>query len=166
MGAADLVAPLISAPAKAAAVGQAIVFCGLSAEILFGGLTGAKKRSPVPPAIMGALMKICYLDAFSGISGDMTVGALIDAGVPADQVLDSLRGLNVEADFKVEKTWRRGVAASKFRVEAKEVKAHRHLHHILNLLEKSFLSDRAKQNASAVFCRLGWAEARIHGVPI
>jgi pyridinium-3,5-bisthiocarboxylic acid mononucleotide nickel chelatase len=111
-------------------------------------------------------MKICYLDAFSGISGDMTVGALIDAGAPADAVLEALRGLHIEANFQVEKTWRRGVAASKFRVEAKETKAHRHLHHILDLLARSSLSDRAKQNASAVFCKLGEAEARVHGVAI
>ena len=111
-------------------------------------------------------MKICYLDAFSGISGDMTVGALLDAGVPSGPVLEALRGLHIEADFQVEKTWRRGVAASKFRVAAKEAKAHRHLHHILNLIEKSSLTNRAKQNASAVFSKLGEAEARIHGVPI
>ena len=111
-------------------------------------------------------MKICYLDAFSGISGDMTVGALIDAGVSSEAVRDALRGLNLEAEFHVEKTWRRGIAASKFKVEAKETKAHRHLHHILNLLVKSSLSDRAKQNASAVFERLGEAEARVHGVPV
>src|SRR5215469_16830768 len=111
-------------------------------------------------------MKICYLDAFSGISGDMTVGALLDAGVPADPLLDALRGLNLEADFHVEKTRRCGVAASQFRVEAKPAKSHRHLHHILELIEKSSLSNRAKQNTSAVFWRLGQAEARIHGVPI
>ena len=111
-------------------------------------------------------MKICYLDAFSGISGDMTVGALIDAGIAANDVIDALRGLNIEADFRIEKTWRRGVAASKFHVYAKETKSHRHLHHILDLIERSSLSKRAKQNASAVFCRLGEAEARVHGVPI
>lgn len=111
-------------------------------------------------------MKICYLDAFSGISGDMTVGALIDAGAPAEAVLDALRGMNLEAEFHVEKTWRRGVAASKFHVDAKTGKAHRHLHHILELISRSAMSHRAKQNASAVFQKLGEAEARIHGVPV
>ena len=62
-------------------------------------------------------MKICYLDAFSGISGDMTVGALIDAGAPADAVLDALRGLNTGASLSVEKTGAAGITASKFRVE-------------------------------------------------
>ncbi|HLH39810.1 MAG TPA: nickel pincer cofactor biosynthesis protein LarC [Bryobacteraceae bacterium] len=111
-------------------------------------------------------MKICYLDAFSGISGDMTVGALADAGLDARELIDALRGLNLQADFRIEKTSRRGIAASKFHVDAKETKAHRHLHHILDLIERSSLSKRAKQNASAVFCRLGQAEARVHDVPI
>ncbi len=111
-------------------------------------------------------MKICYLDAFSGISGDMTVGALADAGLDAGELLDALRGLHLEADFRIEKTSRRGIAASKFQVSARETGSHRHLHHILELIERSSLSKRAKQNASAVFCRLGQAEARVHGVPV
>src|SRR5215472_13217876 len=96
-------------------------------------------------------MKICYLDAFSGISGDMTVGALIDAGIAARDLIDALRGLNIEADFRVEKTSRRGIAASKFSVDRRETKSHRHLHQILDLIERSALAKRVKQNASAVF---------------
>jgi uncharacterized protein (DUF111 family) len=59
-------------------------------------------------------MKICYLDAFSGISGDMTVGALIDAGADSRQLVQSLEALGTGARFEVEKTKRRGIAASKF----------------------------------------------------
>ncbi len=61
-------------------------------------------------------MKICYLDAFSGISGDMTVGALIDAGADSTTLVQSLEALGTGARFEVEKTKRRGIAASKFRV--------------------------------------------------
>jgi len=112
-------------------------------------------------------MKICYLDAFSGISGDMTVGALIDAGAPSDAVLDALRTLNTGARFSAERTSRGGVAATKFRVEVDgNARPHRHLTHILDLLNGSSISPRAKQNACAVFQRLGEVEARIHGVPI
>ncbi len=61
-------------------------------------------------------MRICYLDAFSGISGDMTVGALVDAGAPCDALVSSLESLDTGARYAVEKTTRRGITASKFRV--------------------------------------------------
>jgi uncharacterized protein (TIGR00299 family) protein len=112
-------------------------------------------------------MKICYLDAFSGISGDMTVGALLDAGAPAEEVLDALRGLDTGARYEVEKTSRRGITASKFRVHLDDApKKHRHLSHILKMIDAAPLSQRAKNNASAVFEKLGQAEAQVHGVPI
>ena len=111
-------------------------------------------------------MKICYLDAFSGISGDMTVGALLDAGASSEALLHALHSLNLEAQFHLEKTWRRGLAAAKFRVEAQPGQTHRHLHHILDLIARSALSDRARQNASAVFRTLADAESRVHRVPV
>ena len=112
-------------------------------------------------------MKICYLDAFSGISGDMTVGALLDAGAPSEAVLDALRSLDTGAHFEVAKTSRGGVAASKFRVTIDgSTRTHRHLSHILELIARAPITERAKHNASAVFNRLGAAEAQVHGVPI
>lgn len=111
-------------------------------------------------------MKICYLDAFSGISGDMTVGALIDAGADAGRLVQSLDALGTGAKFEVEKTKRRGIAASKFRVLGGDGKTHRHLKHILEMIEKSGISARARQNASAVFQRLGEAEAKVHDIPV
>lgn len=112
-------------------------------------------------------MKICYLDAFSGISGDMTVGALADAGAPCAVLLDALRSLDTGARFELEKTTRGGVAASKFRVvvDGAQLK-HRHLSHILDLIGRAPIGDRAKANATAVFQRLGEAEAGVHGVPV
>ncbi len=111
-------------------------------------------------------MKICYLDAFSGISGDMTVGALIDAGADRQTLVQSLEALGMGARFEVEKTKRRGIAASKFRVVGGDGKSHRHLKHILEIVAASGISDRAKQNASAVFQRLGEAEAKVHDVSV
>jgi hypothetical protein len=112
-------------------------------------------------------MKLCYLDAFSGISGDMTVGALLDAGAPADAVIDALHSLDTGARFEVEKTARGGVAASKFRVHPDTAPAkHRHLSHILEMIARAPLSPRAQAAASAVFLRLGEAEAGVHGVPV
>lgn len=111
-------------------------------------------------------MKICYLDAFSGISGDMTVGALIDAGADRAALVRSLEALGTGAKFEVEKTKRRGIAASKFRVVGGDNKTHRHLKHILEIIEKAGISARAEQNASAVFQRLGAAEAKVHDIAI
>src|SRR5271165_339131 len=111
-------------------------------------------------------MKICYLDAFSGISGDMTVGALVDAGADAAALAGMLDSFETGAGFRFEKTARRGIAATKFHVDAEEGKHHRHLPHILELIEKSALPERAKKNARAVFQRLGEAEAKVHGIAI
>ena len=55
-------------------------------------------------------MKICYLDAFSGISGDMTVGALVDAGADWRALEEALKSLDLQASFRLEKTKRRGMA--------------------------------------------------------
>jgi uncharacterized protein (TIGR00299 family) protein len=111
-------------------------------------------------------MKICYLDAFSGISGDMTVGALIDAGADSAALVRALESLNTDASFRIEKTTRRGIAASKFYVDGGDSRHHRHLKDILELIGKASLTDRSKQNATAVFQRLGEAEAKVHGIPL
>ena len=112
-------------------------------------------------------MKICYLDAFSGISGDMTVGALLDAGAPAEALIDALRSMDTGARFEVEKTSRGGIAATKFRVHTDAAPApHRHLSKILSMIDGAPLAARAKAAASAVFRNLGEAEAAVHGVPI
>lgn len=111
-------------------------------------------------------MKICYFDAFSGISGDMTVGALVDAGAGAEALAAALNSLGTGARISVEKTKRRGIAASKFRVEGGETKSHRHLPHILQMIDRADLGPRAKQNAASVFQRLGEAEAKVHDVAI
>jgi uncharacterized protein (TIGR00299 family) protein len=112
-------------------------------------------------------MRICYLDAFSGISGDMTVGALVDAGAASGDVIAALEQLGTGARFTIEKTARGGIAASKFRVEVGgEVQKHRRLEHILSIIDTAPIGARAKHNASEVFRRLGAAEAQVHGVAI
>ncbi len=111
-------------------------------------------------------MKICYFDAFSGISGDMSVGALLDAGADWRFVEASLRSLNLGATYELEKTKRKGIAASKFHVRGGEQKAHRHLPHIEKIIQAADLPAQARDNAIAVFRRLGEAEALAHNVPL
>ncbi|MEO8100294.1 MAG: nickel pincer cofactor biosynthesis protein LarC [Acidobacteriota bacterium] len=112
-------------------------------------------------------MPLAYLDAFSGISGDMTVGALLDAGAPPAPLLDALYSLATGARFEIEKTIRGGVTASKFRVLLDPTpQKHRHLHHILEMIDKAPIAPRASANAKLVFQKLGEAEAGVHGVDI
>jgi uncharacterized protein (TIGR00299 family) protein len=111
--------------------------------------------------------KICYLDAFSGVSGDMLVGALADAGAGRSSLVSALDSLGTGATFRFEQVRRCGIAATRFHVETVETRAHRHLPHILKMINAApELPDRVKQNASAVFQRLGEAEAAVHAVPI
>jgi pyridinium-3,5-bisthiocarboxylic acid mononucleotide nickel chelatase len=96
-------------------------------------------------------LKICYFDAFSGISGDMTVGALLDAGADWPALQAALASLNLGATCRLEKTKRKGIAASKFTVEYEEQKKHRHLPHIEKIISAGELSARARDNSLAVF---------------
>jgi uncharacterized protein (TIGR00299 family) protein len=111
-------------------------------------------------------MTLCYFDAFSGISGDMTVGALLDAGADWPTVESALHSLQLDATFRLYKTKRKGIAASKFCVDFTEQKKHRHLPHIEKIIQAGHLSVKAKNNALAVFQRLGEAESQTHDVPI
>jgi pyridinium-3,5-bisthiocarboxylic acid mononucleotide nickel chelatase len=111
-------------------------------------------------------MRICYFDPFSGISGDMTVGALVDAGADWSRVDGALRSLDLGASFRVEKTMRNGIAASKFSVDGGEQKSHRHLAHIEKIIGSGDLPEMARKNSLAVFRRLGDAEAKSHNMPL
>ena len=112
-------------------------------------------------------MKICYLDAYSGIAGDMTVGALLDAGADAEALLDGLKSLNTGAEFRIEKTKRKGIAGTKFHVLPPEGdKKHRHLHHIIDMIDAAPLPKPAQATAKLIFQALGEAEAAVHGVEI
>jgi hypothetical protein len=108
----------------------------------------------------------CYLDAFSGISGDMLVGALADAGADRKAIVDAIDSLETGATVSFAPVKRCGIGATKYHVEVEEQHAHRHLSHIVKMIEKANLADRAKRDAIAVFRRLGEAEAAVHQVPV
>ncbi len=111
-------------------------------------------------------MTICYLDAFSGLSGDMLVGALADAGADARAITAGVDSLGAGARVTFERVLRRGIAATKFRVLTPEETKHRHLSGILKMIQGADLPDSVKQNAARVFERLGECEAAAHGVPV
>jgi pyridinium-3,5-bisthiocarboxylic acid mononucleotide nickel chelatase len=108
----------------------------------------------------------CYLDAFSGISGDMLVGALADAGANQEAIAGAIHSLDAGVQVSFEPVKRRGVAATKYRVTAGGTQPHRHLSRILKMIEGADVPQRAKQNAQSVFRKLGEAEAAVHQVPI
>ncbi len=111
-------------------------------------------------------MKVCYFHAFSGISGDMTVGALADAGADRAAIVGGVSSLGTGASLRFDSARRHGVAATRFVVEGGEQRAHRHLPQIVRMIESSSLPERARRNACDVFRRLGEAEAAVHGVPV
>lgn len=112
-------------------------------------------------------MKIAYFDCFSGISGDMTLGALVDAGCNLAEMEVHLRRLPVPGwKISSEKVVRRGFRATQVKVEASDPQRHRSLSDILQLIERAGLPLPIAERASRIFRRLGEAEALVHGVPI
>ena len=130
-------------------------------------------------------MKVLYFDCFAGAAGDMILGALLDAGLPFDELKRALGSLAVEGwDVSVDRVIKTGVTATKFRVHehAHAASSRRHdgqdhrrtittTHHhslkeIFAAIERSALSDAGKARAIKMFTRLGEAEAAIHGMPL
>ena len=112
-------------------------------------------------------MKLAYFDCFSGISGDMVLGALVDAGVDLRQLESELRKLNLEGwNISAEKVQRKAIRATKVTVETKETHHHRHLSPILKMIDAAALAPRATQRARQIFQRLGEAEAKVHNISI
>jgi uncharacterized protein (TIGR00299 family) protein len=117
-------------------------------------------------------MKVAYFDCPSGASGDMILGALVDAGAPFDELERGLAGLGV-AGFRLE---RREVMKAGFRATKVDVRVdgpgegHAHperaLGAILGLIEASSLPPPVKERAARVFRRLAEAEARVHGTTV
>src|SRR5579875_2447603 len=109
------------------------------------------------------MMKSAYLDAFSGVSGDMMIGALIDAGADAAALEQAggalgLRGYRIV----VGRRDLSGIAAVKFDVEVSEPQPERHLSEILRMIERAGLPTRAERAAVATFRALADAEAKVH----
>jgi uncharacterized protein (TIGR00299 family) protein len=113
------------------------------------------------------MTKLAYFDCFSGISGDMTLGALVDAGCDLALLRSGLEGLQIPSwTISAEKVWKNGMSATFVRVAAEDHTKHRSLSAILEIVDRSQLSDSVRKNAAAIFRRLGEAEASVHDVPL
>jgi pyridinium-3,5-bisthiocarboxylic acid mononucleotide nickel chelatase len=110
---------------------------------------------------------IAYFDCFSGISGDMVLGALVDAGADFAALDAGLRKLGLEGwKLSAEKVKRQGIFATQVRIEAREEKRHRSLSEILEMIRAAGLATRAAERAEKIFTRLGEAEAKVHQIPV
>jgi len=110
-------------------------------------------------------MRVAYVDCFSGASGDMLLGACVDSGVPLAELQARLAGLAVGGyQLREEAVRRGGIAATRVLVQvADEHQPPRRLRHILEIVERSTLSDRVKEQSGRTFRALAEAEAAVHG---
>lgn len=112
-------------------------------------------------------MTIAYLDCISGISGDMTLGALIDAGLDKEALVNELQKLGLRGwQFTTSKVKKHNIAATKVTITHDKQKQHRHYTDIIKLIDESGLKQTVKERAKAIFTTLGKAEAKIHDTPL
>lgn len=115
------------------------------------------------------MAKVGYFDCFSGCSGDMVLGGLIDAGLSLEMLEKGLSSLAVHGyKLSAERVKRSTITATRFTVTIDETEAQpgRSLEDILALIRASKLPRKVKNTASAIFQRLGEAESRVHDVPL
>lgn len=109
---------------------------------------------------------ICYIDAFSGLAGDMLVGAFADAGADQTVITKALASLATGGSVSWDRVLRRGISAIKFRVSVDEPQKHRHLTGILKMIHAADLPDSVKTKSEQVFRVLAEAESTVHGTTI
>ena len=112
-------------------------------------------------------MRIAYFDCFSGASGDMILGSLIDVGLSPRRLREELKKLRIPTiALKVKKVLRGGLAATRVIVEGKnEKKSHRNLKEILRIIERSGVGADVKEKSREIFKRIASVEGKIHRTP-
>jgi hypothetical protein len=112
-------------------------------------------------------MRIAYLDCASGISGDMTLGALVDAGADLATIQAGIESLGLPGCRLVgREVKKQGFRATQITVEHEPEHKHRHLHHITTMIDGSTLTVHQKELAKRIFQKLAEAEAKVHGSTI
>lgn len=116
-------------------------------------------------------MKVAYFDCYAGISGDMIVGAFLDAGLPLELLKGEFNKLDLNGwDINAYKIKKQGITGTKFQVLLHHEDHHDHhgrnLHHIINLITQSTLNNPVKETAVKIFKRLAEAEAKVHGTTV
>lgn len=111
-------------------------------------------------------MRVAHFDCFSGISGDMVLGAVLDAGVSPDAIRTALDSLGLPITLEVERVKRCGFAATKATITAPDQDDYRFLPDIEAILARAALTPRQRDLTLAVFRKLAAAEAAAHGMPM
>jgi uncharacterized protein (TIGR00299 family) protein len=113
-------------------------------------------------------MRILYLDCFSGISGDMTVAALVDAGADKLYIEEELGRIKLEPySLEWKRVMKRGISSQKFDVlldPSHPPKHHRHYSEIVKVIRGAGFNERVTALSLAIFEKIGMAEAKIHGI--
>lgn len=109
-------------------------------------------------------MRGLIFDPFAGISGDMTVAALLDVGLPLEWLQSFVAGLDL-GDIRVgaERVQRKGIACTRLLLELPHEHAHRHLHHVVKIIEGTGVAAETRDRAIHAFTLLADAEAEVHG---
>ncbi len=112
-------------------------------------------------------MKIAFFDCFSGVSGDMILGALVDAGLGIAELETELGKLGISGyRIKAEKTARKGIAGTRVSVEVTDRTTERKLKDIVEIIDRSGLHDGVKEQSKQTFHEMARVEATIHGKSI
>ena len=109
-------------------------------------------------------MTVAYIDCIAGVSGDMLLGALLDAGVAEAELRARLDDLRLPGfALSVRRVQKAGIGALKVDVQVTDHASERHVPAIVELVERSAVADGIRRRAAAIFRRLGAVEAAIHG---
>ena len=134
--------------------------------VIFLGRLSSK--SYIEVGVNTIMKRILYLDCHSGISGDMFLGAMLDAGLPFEVLKDTLAGLSLNGyQLAVEPFHDKGIRGARFHVRPTELEQPtRHFSDVTELLQASRLPETLRETAIAIFRTLGEAEATVHGVTL
>jgi hypothetical protein len=112
-------------------------------------------------------MRTLYFDCFAGASGDMILGALVNAGLESRLLVDQLQLLGLPGwNIDFEQVDRSGISSTYARVQTAHEHAHRHLSDIQKIIYQSELKQTVKDRTAQIFSRLAEAEARVHNQPV
>src|SRR5882762_6002410 len=109
-------------------------------------------------------VRVAHFDCFSGISGDMTLAALIDVGVDRDAICSGIASLGLPIEISIEKVRKGGFASTFIQVSAPEESTHRFLPEIEQIISRGSLTESQRNLAMRIFQRLAKAEAAAHGI--